>query len=64
MGATVDGVTTIGGVVFFVLVFGVGLWAFRFQSRQFPKGTKLTESERGAAGWFVTKFAWLSGGHG
>jgi hypothetical protein len=62
--ATVDGVYVIGGVVFLMLVLGVGLWALRSQSRQFPKGTKLTESERGAAGWFATKFTWLSGGHG
>jgi ABC-type transporter Mla subunit MlaD len=62
--ATVDLIYLVGGVLFLLLVVGVGLWALRFQSRQFPKGTKLTASESDAPGRLATKVTWLSGGRG
>ena len=62
--AQADLIYGIGGAVLLVLILGLGLWALRFQSRQFPKGTKLKASDKGAPGWLATKFTWLSGGHG
>jgi hypothetical protein len=42
------------------------VWAVRHVNKQFPKGFDRTgwSPERGDAGWFRTKFTWLSGGRG
>ena len=50
----------------FVLAVALGLWAVVRQSRMFPKGFDRTgwNPEPGHAGWFLTKFTWLSGGRG
>jgi hypothetical protein len=44
----------------------VGSWAVRRQDRQFPNGFDRTgwNPDRDRAGWFRTKFTWLSGGRG
>lgn len=54
------------GILVFLVVAGAGVWALRYQSRQFPKGWDRTgwTPGRDAAGWFVKKFTWLSGGRG
>ena len=54
------------GLVLFTFVLGVAWWAARLQRRQFPKGdgTHWKDGRAGAAGWFQTKFTWLSGGRG
>lgn len=58
--------TVIVGLLLFVGVIGVGLWAIRQQSRMFPKGFDRTgwNPNGDHAGWFRTKFTWLSGGRG
>jgi hypothetical protein len=63
---TVGPVTAILGLVLFAGVICVGLWAVRRQSRMFPKEFDRTgwSPEREHAGWFATKFTWLSGGRG
>jgi hypothetical protein len=59
-------VTAAIGFALFVGVLALGIWAVRQQSKQFPKGFDRTgwnpDGER--AGWFQTKFTWLSGGGG
>ena len=66
MSSTVGWVTAVVAFSLFMGVLGVGVWAIRRQSRMFPKGFDRTgwnpDSER--AGWFQTKFTWLSGGGG
>jgi hypothetical protein len=53
------------GAIVFALVIGVGVFALRQHNRMFPKGWDRTGWEpRGTAGWFATKFTWLSGGRG
>ncbi len=56
----------LAGLLPFFAVLGVLLWAIRRQDRMFPKGFDRTgwnpDSDR--AGWFMTKFTWLSGGRG
>jgi hypothetical protein len=64
--STVGTMTAVAGLVLFALIVGFGLWAVRRQSRMFPKDFDRTgwNPERGHAGWFATRFAWLSGGRG
>ena len=53
------------GAIVFALVIAVGLFALRQHNRMFPKSWDRTGWEpRGTAGWFATKFTWLSGGRG
>jgi hypothetical protein len=51
------------GLALVVLPFAVAIWAFRRHNRMFPKGFDRIgwnpDGER--AGWFMTKFTWLSG---
>jgi hypothetical protein len=49
-------------VGFFALV----VWVIRHTNRMFPKGFDRTgwNPDSDKAGWFMTKFAWLSGGRG
>jgi len=58
--------TAIVTLLLFVGVLAFGVWAIRGQNRMFPKGFDRTgwnpDGER--AGWFRTKFIWLSGGRG
>jgi hypothetical protein len=62
----VSPVVLVLGALVFALVVGIGLWALRLQRHQYPRGgkTRLTSGRSGAAGWFATKFTWLSGGRG
>jgi hypothetical protein len=64
--STVDPVTAVAVLVLALAVIGLGLWAVRSQARMFPKGFDRTgwSPEPGHAGWFRTKFTWLSGGRG
>jgi hypothetical protein len=65
--AETDVLTTLIAAAFAVLVVGALVWALRFQKRQFPKGAKRMgweSRDKGAPGWFATKFTWLSGGRG
>jgi hypothetical protein len=64
--ASVGVVTAVVGMGLFVAVLAVGIWAIRQQNRAFPKGFDRTgwNPEPGHAGWFRTKFTWLSGGRG
>ncbi len=57
---------TIFGLLIFGSVVATGLWTVRRQNRMFPKGFDRTgwNPNRGRAGWFQTKFTWLSGGRG
>jgi hypothetical protein len=66
MSSTVGWITTVVGLTLFVGVLGVGVWAVRLQNRQFPKGFDRTgwNPNSARAGWFMTKFTWLSGGRG
>ena len=59
------GSIVVAAIVVAVLVAAL-VWVMRFQRRQFPKGWDRTgwEPGRGDAGWFATKFTWLSGGRG
>jgi hypothetical protein len=54
------------GLMPFFAVLGVLLWAIRRQDRMFPKGFDRTgwNPDPDRAGWFLTKFTWLSGGRG
>jgi len=58
--------TLIAGLLLFVGVIALGIWAIRRQNRMFPKGFDRTgwNPERGRASWLLTKFTWLSGGRG
>jgi hypothetical protein len=53
-------------LLLFVAVIAGCTWAIRYHNRMFPKGFDRTgwnpDGER--AGWFMTKFTWLSGGRG
>ncbi len=53
-------------LLLFVGVIVLGVWAIRQQNRMFPKGFDRTgwNPNEGHAGWFMTKFTWLSGGRG
>jgi len=64
--SSVGVVAAIAGLAVLVGVIVLGLWAIRAQNRMFPKGFDRTgwNPERGHAGWFLTKFTWLSGGRG
>jgi hypothetical protein len=64
--ATVDVLTTIIVPVLLVAVFAIPVWALRRQNRMFPKGFDRTgwNPDPDKAGWFMTKFTWLSGGRG
>jgi hypothetical protein len=59
----VTSVVVLAGVV---AVLALGVWAIRRQNQQFPSGFDRTgwnpDGER--AGWFLSKFTWLSGGRG
>ena len=63
---TVGVAITIFGLVVLGGVLAAGIWAIRYHNRMFPKGFDRTgwnpDSDR--AGWFMTKFTWLSGGRG
>jgi hypothetical protein len=63
---TVGLVTAAIGFAVFAGVIAVALWAVRQQNTMFPKDFDRTgwSPERGHAGWFRTKFTWLSGGRG
>lgn len=63
---TLGVVTVIVALALFVGVIAAGVWAIRQQSRMFPKGFDRTgwNPEPGRAGWFLTRFTWLSGGRG
>ena len=58
--------TSIAGLLLFVVVVALGIWAIRQQNRAFPKGFDRTgwNPDSDSAGWFRTKFTWLSGGRG
>jgi len=62
--ASTGWVTAIVALVLFLGVLALPLWAIRRQNKLFPKGFDRTgwSPERGRAGWFMTKFTWLSGG--
>ena len=64
--ATADVLTTIIVLVLVVAVFAIPVWALRRQNRMFPKGFDRTgwNPDPDKAGWFITKFTWLSGGRG
>jgi hypothetical protein len=66
MGASVAAWTAIGVFMVLAAVVAIGGWAIRHQNRTFPEGFDRTgwspQGER--AGWFRTKFTWLSGGRG
>jgi hypothetical protein len=63
---TVSGLLAIVMLLLFIGVIAGCIWAIRYQNRMFPKGFDRTgwnpDGER--AGWFMTKFTWLSGGRG
>lgn len=64
--ATVDAVTTIVSLPLLIGVFAIPVWALRRHNRMFPKGFDRTgwNPDSDKAGWFMTKFTWLSGGRG
>ena len=63
---TVGWLTTVVVLVLVAGVLAVPIWALRRHNRMFPKRFDRTgwnpDSDR--AGWFMTKFTWLSGGRG
>jgi hypothetical protein len=63
---TVGWLTTVVVLVLVAGVFALPIWALRRHNRMFPKGFDRTgwNPDREKAGWFMTKFTWLSGGRG
>jgi hypothetical protein len=63
---TVGNTMTVVMLLLFVAVVALCGAAIRHHNRMFPKGFDRTgwspDAER--AGWFMTKFTWLSGGRG
>ena len=63
---TIGIVTAIAGLLLLAGVLALGVWAIRQQNRTFPKGFDRTgwNPDYSRAGWFLTKFTWLSRGGG